>query len=63
MNEDEPANFKSRKFGSENVIMINPSREQPVQNEEDYEPQRRITEESIEQQHFNFTKKNTLDLR
>lgn len=27
---EEPAYYRDRKFGSENVIMINPSRQEPV---------------------------------
>jgi hypothetical protein len=36
LNEDLPFQYKERKFGSENVIMINPSRQEPTENEEDY---------------------------
>jgi hypothetical protein len=62
-----PTNYKERKFGSENVIMINPSRQEPVDNEEDdYTNEelmrRKITEGSIEEEHFDFTKKNTINL-
>lgn len=54
------------KFGSDNMVMINPSRQEPPENEEDdtTQPQeRRITEGSIEEEQLNFNKKETIDLR
>lgn len=48
---DLPMPYMEHKPASDNVVMINPSRQEPQENEEDYvslEQGRKITEESIE---------------
>ena len=52
LNDEFPMRIKDKKFASENVIMINPSQQEPILNEEEHYNElldkRKITEESIE---------------